>query len=91
MRRFFFLNRQNSDGLQPVKEQVMKNMVDMNVVQLKKGKDGQNQNIKIDEPSKCIKLAAQMQQIDLTTYGISPAVAATMDTASQVDTNKIHV
>jgi hydroxymethylglutaryl-CoA synthase len=75
--------------IEPVSIELKQSMVEKNVVQLKKHKDGSTTSIvkiPIDEPHKVIQLAAQLSNtIDLVgRYGVPRGLAETMDVAAQV-------
>lgn len=59
-------------------------LIDRNVVQLKKNPDGSSRKVAVDSDEKVMKLGAQLGKFDLTLYGVSPAMVATMDTVVQV-------
>lgn len=60
-------------------------MLEKNVVQVKKLKDGSNKREPVDTEAGVIKLAAQLGTFNLTTsYGVPEGLAQTMDVAAQV-------
>jgi 3-oxoacyl-(acyl-carrier-protein) synthase len=60
-------------------------LLEKNVVQIHKHKDGSVQKIAVDSQDEVIKLAAQLGDIDLTaSYGVPAGLAETMDVAAQV-------
>lgn len=71
-------------SLDLVPTKLLDEMVKRNVVQLKKSRDGTTESCPVAEHSSCIQISASMGQIDLTRYGVTAAVAATMDLASQM-------
>ena len=58
-------------------------MVDKNVVMLTKNKDGSTTKTVQATPGECVKLAAILPALDLTTYGVDKGLASTMDSAAQ--------
>lgn len=65
-------------------EEVKGELIEKNVVQLKKQKDGSILKLPVNDEKKVIKMAAQLGKFDLTKYGVSDAMVATMDTVVQV-------
>jgi len=66
-------------------DKVKETMVEKNVVQLKKFKDGSVKRIPVDNEREAIKIAGQLGEIDLTeSYGVPIGLAKTMDLAVQV-------
>lgn len=76
------------DGKQcitPISGSVLMAMLEKNVVQVKKFKDGTIKRVPVDTEAGAIKLAAQLGTFDLTdSYGIPAGLAQTMDVAAQV-------
>lgn len=69
----------------PISGATMTAMLDKNVVQIVKSKDGMTSSESVDTEEKAIKLAAQLGNIDLTaSYGVPRSLAETMDVAAQV-------
>jgi hydroxymethylglutaryl-CoA synthase len=69
----------------PVSGSVKAHMLDKNVVQLKKSKNGAIQRVPVDKESDVIQLAAQLGSFNLTeAYGVPAGLAQTMDVAAQV-------
>lgn len=69
----------------PISEHSIMAMLDKNVVQAKKNKDGTSSLEPVDTEKSSIKLAAQLGKIDLTaSYGVPRGLAETMDVAAQV-------
>ena len=69
----------------PISEHTIMAMLDKNVVQVKKYKDGTSSLERVDTEKSSIKLAAQLGEIDLTaSYGVPRGLAETMDVAAQV-------
>lgn len=64
--------------------EVKNSMLDKNVVQLKKGKDGKIEKIPIASHSEGINLCASLGEFDLTVYGVSQSIVNTMDRSVQV-------
>lgn len=74
-----------SQCITPIGEDVKSAMLDKNVVQLTKFKDGTTQRNPVNTEEKIIKLAAQLGHFDLTdSYGVPMGLAQTMDVAAQV-------
>lgn len=65
-------------------EGVKGSLIEKNVVQLKKQKDGSTLKLPVNDEKKVIKMAAQLGKFDLTKYGVGDALVATMDTVVQV-------
>lgn len=71
--------------IQPVSDEAKQAMVEKNVVQIIKKKDGTIEKAPVDSQDKVIKLAAQIGSIDLTaSYGVPKGLAETMDLAAKV-------
>jgi 3-hydroxy-3-methylglutaryl CoA synthase len=69
----------------PIGGQTKAELIDKNVVQLKKMPDGTRKRVPVDNQEDIIKVAAQLGTIDLTAlYGVPPGLAETMDIAAQV-------
>ena len=69
----------------PVSGSLRMEMLDKNVVQVTKHKDGTTKRDPVDNESKVIKLAAQLGSFDMTeSYGVPAGLAQTMDLAAQV-------
>jgi len=69
----------------PISGQTKMELIDKNVVQLKKMPDGTRKRFPVDSENDIIKLAAQLGPVDLTAlYGVPPGLAETMDVAAQV-------
>jgi len=65
-------------------EETKLSLIEKNVVQLKKNPDGTTSKMAVDSGKKVMKLAAQLGRFDLTAYGVSDAMVATMDRVVQV-------
>lgn len=63
---------------------VMDKMLEKNVVELKKGEDGNMIKSPVDSYEKTINVVAALGDINLTAYGVSKSIASTMDNAVQV-------
>lgn len=71
--------------IKPVAGSLKMAMLEKNVVQIKKMKDGTIKRAPVDKEEHVIKLAAQLGTLDLTaSYGVPPGLAQTMDIAAQV-------
>lgn len=70
--------------ISPVKTEVQQEMLQKNVVLLKKGKDGSSKKTSITLPSETINLCATIGDFDMTSYGVAESIANTMDSAVQV-------
>uniref|UniRef100_A0A7S2LNP4 Hydroxymethylglutaryl-CoA synthase n=1 Tax=Leptocylindrus danicus TaxID=163516 RepID=A0A7S2LNP4_9STRA len=69
----------------PINTGAKSTMLDMNVVQLKKHKDGTIERYPVNEEAKLIQLAAQLGHLSLVdAYGVPPGLAQTMDVAAQI-------
>ena len=69
----------------PISDQVKNNMLEKNVVLLKKNKEtGQNTRVPITSHEDNINLCASLGDFDLTEYGVAQSIAATMDVSVQV-------
>ena len=69
----------------PISGQTKAELIDKNVVQLRKMPDGTRKRFPVDNQDEIIKVAAQLGTIDLTaSYGVPPGLAETMDIAAQV-------
>ena len=69
----------------PISGQIKAELIDKNVVQLKKMPDGTRKRFPVDNQDDIIKVAAQLGTIDLTAaYGVPPGLVETMDKAAQV-------
>lgn len=76
---------QGKQCVTPVSGSVKMAMLEKNVVQVKKFKDGTTKREPVDTEADVIKLAAQLGTFDLTeSYGIPAGLATTMDVAAQV-------
>jgi hypothetical protein len=68
-----------------VSDHVKQAMLEKNVVQVEKRKDGTVRRVPVDSEHAVIKLAAQLGTLDLTAmYGVPRGLAETMDVAAQV-------
>jgi len=71
--------------IRPVSGSAKMALLEKNVVQLIKAKDGTSKRVKVDTEDKIVKLAAQLGKFDLSaSYGVPPGLAQTMDVAAQV-------
>ena len=69
----------------PISDQVKNNMLEKNVVLLKKNKEtGQSTRVPITSHEDNINLCASLGDFDLTEYGVAQSIAATMDVSVQV-------
>lgn len=69
----------------PIPGQVKDSMLEKNVVLLKKNKEtGQNSRVPITSHDNNINLCASLGDFDLTEYGVTQSIAATMDVSVQV-------
>lgn len=69
----------------PIPERMRQEMLDKNVVQLTKFKDGTSKRVPVNTEEGVIKLAAQLGDFSLTdSYGVPKGLAQTMDLAAQV-------
>mmetsp|Transcript_26247 Transcript_26247/g.58952 ORF Transcript_26247/g.58952 Transcript_26247/m.58952 type:complete len:590 (-) Transcript_26247:150-1919(-) len=64
--------------------EVMDAMLEKNVCTISKGKDGVTTSTKLSSYEHTINVSASLGRINLTTYGISESIIATMDRAVQV-------
>ena len=76
------INGQNC--ILPIPEDVKVEMLEKNVVQLEKNKDGTSQKKPLKDSKDMINLCAALGSFDLTKYGVGASIAATMDRAVQV-------
>lgn len=75
---------EGNNCIEKVPEEVKESMLDKNIVQLKKV-DGERLSVPVKSVDECIQVAAVTKPVDLASdYGISPALAGTMDPASQI-------
>lgn len=71
--------------IMPLSEKSKASMVEKNVVQLRKNKDGTVDKVKVDGEKEVVKLAARLGSFSLTEmYGVPAGLAQTMDLAAQV-------
>lgn len=71
--------------IEPISCDAKSAMLDKNVIQLKKKKDGTVEKCPVDTERALIKLAAQLGHLSLVdAYGVPPGLAQTMDTAAQI-------
>lgn len=69
----------------PLSDQTKQELIDRNVVQLKKLPDGKTIKVPVNTADKVIKLAAQLGDFDLAgRYGVSESLCSTMDTVVQI-------
>jgi hypothetical protein len=65
-------------------------MLQKNVVELLKKKDGTQEKRPVDTYEKQINLCAALGDINLSQYGVAESIAATMDRAVQVNQHDQH-
>ena len=71
--------------IQPLSDELKLAMLEKNVVQLKKHKDGTVERFSVDQESALIQIAAQLGHLSLVdAYGVPPGLAQTMDLAAQI-------
>ena len=69
----------------PIPEGVKDSMLEKNVVLLKKNKEtGKNTRVPVDSHEDNVNLCASLGDFDLTEYGVTQSIAATMDVSVQV-------
>jgi hypothetical protein len=70
--------------IQPLSPETVQGLIDKNVVQVKKNRDGTMARLPVDSEERSIKLAAQLGTFDLAAYGVPDSLVSTMDTVVQV-------
>jgi 3-oxoacyl-(acyl-carrier-protein) synthase len=71
--------------IKPIKDSIKAQLLEKNVIQISKSKDGVITKVAVNTESNIIKLAAQLGSLDLTSsYGVPAGLAETMDVAAQV-------
>lgn len=71
--------------IKPIKENIKTQLLEKNVIQISKSKDGVVKKVAVNTESNIIKLAAQLGSLDLkSSYGVPAGLAETMDVAAQV-------
>lgn len=71
--------------IKPISDSTKQHLLEKNVVQIKKQKDGSIIKLPVTTPDDTISLAAQIGRVNLTTsYGVPSGLAETMDKAAQV-------
>jgi len=70
--------------IKPIKESIKNQLLEKNVIQISKAKDGTVKKVPVNTESNIIKLAAQLGSLDLkSSYGVPTGLAETMDVAAQ--------